>query len=130
MEGKIIYKELSYKIVGILFEVFNELGAGYQEKYYEKAIEKCLLDENINHIRQAPYVLKMRGEIIGKYYLDFLIDDKIVLELKKGDYFSRNNINQVKGYLQATGKKLGILANFTSLGVKIKRILNPDNLKK
>lgn len=129
MEEKVIYKELSYKIVGILYEVFNELGEGYQEKYYERAVEKCFNEENIKFLRQAPYVLTMRGERIGRYYLDFLVEDKIVLELKKGNYFSKNNINQVKGYLKATGKKLGIIANFTSTGVKVRRILNPDNIK-
>ena len=48
---KILYKELSYEIVGILFEVFNKLGYGYKEKYYEKAIEQCLLNKKIKHIR-------------------------------------------------------------------------------
>ena len=100
MEEKIIYKELSYRIVGILFEVFNELGSGYQEKHYERVIEKCFSDENINYIRQAPYVIKMRDEIIGRYYMDFVIENKIVLELKKGNYFSPKNIKQVNGYLK------------------------------
>ena len=130
MEEKVIYKDLSYKIVGIMYEVFNELGSGYQEKHYERAIEKYFIKDKIKYLRQAPYILMFQGEKIGRYYLDFLVDDKIVLELKKGNYFSKNNINQIKGYLQATGKKLGILANFTSSGVKVKRVLNPNNLRK
>ena len=124
MPEKVIYKELSYKVVGILFEVYNELGFGYQEKYYEKAIEKILLKEKISFKRQAPFILKFRGEPIGKYYLDFIIDNKIVLELKKGNYFPKRNINQVKEYLKITGLKLAILANFTTTGVKFLRILN------
>ena len=122
--NKVIYKELSYKVVGILFEVYNELGFGYQEKYYEKAIEKCFFKEKISFKRQAPFNLKFKDEIVGKYYLDFLIENKIVLEIKKGNYFPKRNINQVKEYLKVTGLKLAILANFTSDGVKFLRILN------
>jgi len=126
-EGKIIHKDSSYKIVGILFEVYNELGYGYQEKYYERAVAKCFVRENILHKRQAPYKIIFKNEEIGRYYLDFLVDDKVVLELKKGSYFSKRNIEQIKGYLKAANLKLAILANYTPTGVKILRVLNPDN---
>lgn len=129
LDNKVIYKELSYLIVGILFEVYNELGYGYQEKFYERAIAKYLQDKNINFRRQVPYKISVKGEVIGSYYLDFLIDNKIILEIKKGDLFSGKNIDQVKGYLKATNLKLAILANFTSKGVKFFRVLNPDNLQ-
>ena len=121
---KVVYKELSYKIVGILFEVYNELGFGYKEKYYEEAIAQCFMENNLKFKRQAPFILKFKGKIIGRSYLDFLVEDKIILEIKKGDYFSRRNISQVKEYLAITGKKLAILANFTKSGVKFHRVLN------
>jgi GxxExxY protein len=124
MEGEIIYKDLSYKIVGILFETYNQLGYGYQEKYYEKAVEVLFKSNNIYYQRQLPYKVKIRDEIIGRYYLDFLVENKIILEIKKGNHFSKRNIEQVKGYLQITGLRLAILANFTSCDVKFKRILN------
>ena len=126
-EGKIIHKDLSYKIVGILFEVYNELGYGYQEKYYERAVAKCFVRESILHKRQVSYKIIFKNEEIGRYYLDFLVDGKIVLELKKGNYFSKRNIEQIKGYLKATNLKLAILANYTPSGVKILRVLNPNN---
>jgi len=56
--------------------------------------------------------------------IDFLVEDKILVEIKKGNYFSKKNIEQVYAYLKATGLKLAILANFTSTGVKFRRILN------
>jgi len=123
-ETKVIYKELSYEIVGILFEVYNELGYGYNEKNYEEAVALSLAKQNIKFRRQAPYEIKYKDEPIGKYSLDFIIEDKIVLELKKGDYFSKRNIDQVKEYLSVTNTKLAILANFTSTGVKFHRVLN------
>ncbi len=123
-EDKLIYKDLSYKIMGILFEVYNDLGYGYQEKHYERAIEKYLRDAKIKYIRQAPYKILIKGEVIGRYYLDFLIEDKIILEIKKGNHFSRRNLDQVRGYLKASKKKLAILANFITDGVKFHRVLS------
>jgi len=127
---KIIYKELSYKVIGILFDVYNDLGYGYQEKYYQKAIEKYFQENNVIFKREVPFKISAKGEIIGRYYLDFIIEKNIVLEIKKGNYFSKKNIDQVKGYLKATGLKLAIIANFTPHGVKFFRVLNPNNLQK
>lgn len=118
------YKELSYELVGILFEVYNELGYGYKEIYYEKAIKQCLDEKKISYKEQAPFVLSFHGKIIGRFYLDFLIENKIVLEIKKGNYFSKRNIQQINEYLKATKMRLAILANFTPNGVKFKRIVN------
>ncbi len=123
-EEKVIYKELSYKIVGILFEVYNDLGYGYQEKYYERAVMECFKESNIKFKNQVMYRVKFKDVEIGKYFLDFLVEDKIVLELKKGNHFPKRNIEQVKGYLKVTKKKLAILANFTANDVKFLRILN------
>lgn len=88
-EKKVVHKELSFKIMGILFEVYNNLGYGYQEKYYERAIEKYFKDGKIKFKRQALFNIAIKGEIIGRYYLDFLVEDKIVLEIKKGNHFSK-----------------------------------------
>ncbi|HNW09303.1 MAG TPA: GxxExxY protein [bacterium] len=121
--GKVVYKELSFKIVGILFEVYNELGYGYREKYYEEAIARCFIKDGIKFQRQLACDLIFKGEKIGINFLDFLVEDKIILELKKGNSFSKNNIEQVRNYLEATGKRLAILANFTSKGVKFLRVL-------
>jgi len=70
--------------------------------------------------------LIFKGKVIGKVYLDFLVDDKIVLEIKRGYYYSKKNMEQVLNYLKMTNKKLAILANFTPKGVKFIRILNSD----
>jgi GxxExxY protein len=82
-EDKVVYKELSYKIIGIAFEVYNLLGYGYQEKYYQKALEKLFAFHQINFKSQCPYHIIWRGEIIAKNFIDFIIEDKIVLEIKK-----------------------------------------------
>ncbi len=121
---KVIYKDLSYKIVGVLFSVYNDLGYGYQEKYYQKAVERYLTEEKLRFKSQVPFKISLKGKEIGRYYLDLLIEGKIIVEIKKGNYFSKKNIEQVKGYLKATGLKLAIIANFTSKGVNFLRIVN------
>lgn len=124
IEPKVIHKDLSYKIVGILFEVYNELGYGYKEKFYEKALEVALNEQGVQFKTQVPFALKFKEKIIGRNYLDFLIENKIVLEIKKGKHFSKGNLDQVKQYLKITNLKLAILANFTPDGIKYIRVLN------
>lgn len=120
----LVYPELSYKINGVLFDVFKEIGGGYQEKYYQRAIASALKISGIRFQEQVPVDLLYDKEKIGKYFLDFVIDDKVVLEIKKGNYFRKTNLNQVIGYLKAKNYKLGLIANFTDKGVKIYRVLN------
>ncbi len=122
--SKVVYKELSYEVMGAIFEVFRELGYGYKERYYEDAITKEFSNRKINFKRQVPYKLVYKGEIIGNYRFDFLVENKIIVELKRGNYFSRNNITQTLQYLKTANLKLAILVNITSKGAKFKRILN------
>ena len=119
-----VYPELSYQIIGAVFEVFNDLGFGYQEKIYQKALEKAFSEMGINYIPQSPYQVCYKGEIVGRYFVDFIIENKIVIEIKQGNYFSKRYFNQVLAYLKVSKLKLGLLINFTSSGVKFKRLLN------
>ncbi|MFH1826510.1 MAG: GxxExxY protein [bacterium] len=119
----LIYPELSYKVVGLLYKAFKDLGAGLQEKHYQKAVKLLLVKENIPFLEQVRFDIELYGKFIGRYYFDFIIDNKIVLELKARSRFYRNDIHQVLGYLKKSGLKLGLLARFGSDGVKIKRIL-------
>lgn len=120
----LVYPELSYQIIGSLFEVYNTLGAGYQEKYYQKAIANEFTARDMHFVEQVPYKLFYKNKDIGSAFLDFLVEDNIILEIKRGNYFSKKHIDQVLGYLKITGKKLAILANFSSHGVTFKRIVN------
>lgn len=120
----LFYPELSYKIVGVLFSVFNELGYQYQEKYYQRAVARCFADLGISFKEQLSAPIEFRGKQIGRYIFDFLVDDKIILEIKRGDGFSIVDIRQVLGYLKKSDLKLGILARFSSHGLKFKRIIN------
>ena len=124
MINKVIYPELSFKIVGIVYNVYNELGYGYQEKYYQKALEIKLMDEHIAFKRELKTDLKFNNQKIGHYYLDFLIDDKIILEIKVGQFFHKKDYEQIRAYLKANNLELGILTLFSKDNVKTKRVLN------
>ncbi|MDD4664296.1 MAG: GxxExxY protein [Caldisericia bacterium] len=123
-EDKLIYKELSYQVVGVLFDVYNEIGPGHDEKTYELAVATGLGLKNIEFSRQVPADLVYKGLTVGKFYLDFLIDNKIVLEIKAGKRFSKKDFKQVLNYLKVSKKQLAILAIFSGKGVKFIRLLN------
>ena len=120
----LIYPELSYKLVGLAYNVFNELGHGHLEKIYQKAYAKELKEAGIIFKEQAPYQVIYKEEIIGNNFLDFLIEEKVIIELKRSDFYSKKYIDQVSNYIKVSNLKLAILINFTSNGVRIKRIVN------
>jgi len=123
-ENKLIYPELSYRIIGLLFEIHNAIGGGHKEKYIQNAIAIEFAKNKIRFEKEVYCPLVYQKEKIGRYFFDFLIEDKIILEIKVGARFDRGNINQVYSYLQSKKLKLGIIANFTKQSVKFKRILN------
>ena len=112
--------------MGTLFDVYNEIGSGCHEKYYQNAIAVGLKNKGIHFSEQVYTPLIFQGTKVGSYFLDFLIDSKIVLEIKKGDRFSKNNIEQTLNYLKTSQLKLGILANFGQSELKSRRIVNFD----
>ena len=121
--GKIVYPELSYKIVGILYKVFNELGSGLQENIYQRAVKMALQKEKVQFLEQVRFDIELYGKFVGRYFIDFIVENKIALELKSKKSLYRNDIRQVFGYLKRSGLELGLLARFGTNGVEIKRIL-------
>lgn len=120
----IIYPELSYKIMGILFDVHNKLGPNFQEKYYQKAIAEKFKLVEIPFVKEFPITINIDGINLGRYFIDFVVDEKIALEVKRIDYFTKKEWHQVTAYLSAGKLKLGILVNFSKPSLVYKRILN------
>ena len=123
---ELIHKELSYKIIGSAMKVSKELGYGYQEKYYERALGKAFDKEGIKYKKQAKCDLEFEGEKLGIFYLDYLVEDKIIVEIKVGNRFHKTSFDQIISDLKANNKQLGILLKFTRLGIKFVRIVNFD----
>jgi len=122
--AELIYPELSYKIVGCAFKVFEDLGAGRLEKYYQAGMRLKFSEKKIKFMEQAYHEIRIGNEKIGSVFFDFIVDDKIVVELKKDDRFLISNIDQENNYLKTSELKLGILINFGKTDVKFKRIVN------
>ena len=106
-KNNIIYKDLSYKIIELALDVHNELGCGFLEKVYENALMLLLERENIPARQQAPADVYFQEKVIGQYFADILVDNKIILELKTVDTITNIHKAQVLNYLRATGMKLG-----------------------
>jgi len=121
--AELIHPELSYKIVGVLYKVYNELGGGYQEKVYQAAVRRELLNNKLGFIEQVKIDLFYDGNKIHRYYLDFIIEHKIVLELKVTPRFTPRDVTQVLSYLKQSGLSLGILASLNRNEILFKRIL-------
>ncbi len=123
-EQKIIHKELSYEIVGAALEVHKNLGPGFTENIYEEAFCRELRLRGIPFQRQMPVEIGYKGETIGKYQLDLLVDDKVVVELKAISQMIEQFEYQLYAYLKATKKRVGVLINFGKRSLEHKRIVN------
>ncbi len=120
---EILHKDLSYKIVGLAMQIHSELGFGFLEKVYENSMMVLFRRENIMAKQQAPISVSFEGEIVGDYYADILIEDKIILELKAIEKITDAHKAQAINYLKATGLKLASIINFGKQRLEYERIV-------
>ena len=121
----ILFPELSYLITGFCYKIHNKLGRYRGEKEYADALEISFKDSNINYIREKPLPPSFQGEQNRRNIPDFIIDDKIIVDLKTKRIITKKDYYQMKRYLSAYGKELGIIINFREYYLNPKRILNP-----
>jgi GxxExxY protein len=126
--ANLFYPDDCYKIYGILFKVFKNLGVGYKEKHVQRAVAIALNKDGIKFKEQAPFSMNYESRFVGRYFLDFVIEGKIVLELKVGERLYKRDYEQIKYYLLKSGLKLGLLAKFGRNGVAVERVLRPNNI--
>ena len=127
-DSNLVYPELSYKIVGSAFEVYNNIGGNHKEIVYQKALFEVFSNSKIKVQQQVFSPVKIQEVTICKNYFDFLVEDKIVVEIKSTDRFSKSHFDQLLNYLIISKLKLGILISFGRKEVKYKRVLNIDLL--
>jgi len=121
---KYLYENLTYKLRGIAFKVYNTLGPGFKEKIYHKAVIKDLKEQKIFFETEKRINIKYNDEIVGYDKLDLVVDNKVLLELKATNELHSVFRNQVLAYLKASGLKLGLLINFGKRRLEIKRYIN------
>jgi len=108
----LLHKDLCDKIIKSFYRVYNTLGYGFLEKVYENALKIEFKKQGLKVIYQMPIKVYYEKEIIGEYYSDFCIENKIIVELKALDKLSETHEAQLINYLKATGFEVGLLLNF------------------
>lgn len=126
MSKELIYGGITYQINGVLFNVHNELGRYCNEKQYSDAIVKKLKESGLIYEREKILPPSFDGETKGRNKIDFLIQNKIILEVKVKNIVGREDYYQSRRYLEALKVKLALIVNFRNRELRIKRILNPN----
>ena len=120
---KILFKELSYKIIGAAMEVHRMLGSGFLEAVYEAALAHEFTLRGIPFERQIELPVRYKGKLVGHYVADFVVNGQIILELKAVSALTKAHEAQAHNYLAATGLRLAILLNFGAESLQQKRIV-------
>jgi GxxExxY protein len=119
-----LHEELSHKILQACFEVSNELGIGFLESVYEKALLVALRQKGLQADAQISLAVKFRGVIVGEFYVDILVENKMLLELKAASALTKEHQAQLINYLKATGMEVGMLINFGNPKLEYRRFEN------
>jgi len=119
-----LYEECTYKLRGIFFEVYNQLGPGLPEKIYQRAIIQELKNQRIPYETEKVVNIKYKNIKAGQQKLDLVIDNKIIIEIKATDNMHPLFTKQTIAYLKASSYKLALLVNFGGNKIIIKRYVN------
>lgn len=111
----LLHRELTEQIISAFYQVYNSLGAGFLEKVYENALLLELGSRGLAVKQQTPIKVYYAGKVVGEYFADLVVEDKVILELKAGDTIHQAHISQLTNYLRATNIEVGLILNF---GVK------------
>ena len=115
------YKDLTEKIIGCAYRVYNKMGFGYLESVYEKCMLIELRKAGFDIESQKPIRIQYEGEVVGDFIADILVNNTVILELKSVRKLVEAHEVQLVNYLVATGKPVGLLINFGETKVAVKR---------
>jgi GxxExxY protein len=118
----LLYEDLTSNILAACFEVSNELGAGFLESVYEKALLIALREKGLQASAQVPIQVSFRGHNVGQFYADILVENTIVVELKTASALTPEHKAQLINYLKATGIEVGLLVNFGQPKLEYRRL--------
>ncbi len=116
-----LHEELTYEVIGAAMEVHRVVGPGFLESVYEEAMAHEMDLREIPFERQAPLVVKYKGIEAGMFRTDFLVDNKVVVELKATRALTSVDEAQLMNYLKGTGYRVGLLINFGTLSLGYRR---------
>ena len=116
--------DLTEAVIGSAFEVANVLGAGFMERVYERALVRELALRGVNAKAQVSFPVSYKGQCVGEYVADLVVEEKVIVELKCVDRFANEHMAQCINYLKASGMQIALLLNFQRSKVQWKRIVN------
>ncbi|MFC1708987.1 GxxExxY protein [Candidatus Omnitrophota bacterium] len=120
-DKKFLYKDLSYKLVGCFYEAYNELGPAHKEQLYHEALKILFADNDIKYKDKPRIKIQFKGKNIGIYEPDFIIEEKIIIEIKSLLNMPKVFEKQLYYYLRGTDYKVGYLVNFGNESIDIRR---------
>ena len=118
-----LYKETTEKIIGAAFEVHRELGYGFLERVYQRALQVELLRKGVPTEIERRIQVQYKGDAVGDYAADLIVDGVVVVELKVAPQYDKRDEAQLLNELKATGSKVGLLINFGRSKVEYKRLV-------
>jgi GxxExxY protein len=116
-----LYKDLTYKIIGIAFEIHKELGPVHKEIVYHNALIKEFKLTHIPYFSEKTLSVTYKNSVVGSYKPDFIIDNKVILEIKAMSFLPKSSETQLTYYLKGTGYKIGLLLNFGAKHLEVRR---------
>ena len=122
MSKGMLHEQLTGKILEASFEVIRELGDGFLEGVYQNALLIALRQKGIKAEARVPLLVRFRGEVVGEYYADLLVDGKVIVELKAVKALAPEHQAQLINYLKATGIEVGLLINFGRPKLEYRRL--------
>lgn len=128
MRAELKYKDLTYKVIGVFYDVYNELGHGFFESVYQRSLGFALQAAGLKVSNYVKIPVWFRGQRAGMFEGDMLVEDSVLLELKVARCLDRAHIAQLLNYLRATDIEVGILLNF-GLKPEFKRLVLENSSK-
>ncbi|HZW03141.1 MAG TPA: GxxExxY protein [Anaerolineaceae bacterium] len=126
------YDDLTYQIIGCAMAVHRKLGPGYREDTYQRDLETSLAEKEISYEAQKLYEVydSLGNEILIGYYVpDFVVEGKVIVEIKALNRTDNSHLAQVIGYLAVTGCPIGLLINFGERSLGYQRVFPPKNIQ-
>ena len=107
-----LHSEITDKIIKAFYKVYNELGFGFLENVYENALYLELVQMKLKCEKQKPIAVYYQDKVVGKYFADIIVENKVILELKATESLREEHEYQLINYLKATDIEVGLLLNF------------------
>lgn len=127
---ELLHRELSYKLQGLFFEIRNGYGPGQKENVYQNLLTEFLKENKILFEKEKSIkIYTPKGKVVGTYKPDFIIDNKIVIEVKSSSFTTKTDEKQLYYYLRNSEYEIGFLVNFSTPRIYIKRIIYTNDRK-